>query len=79
MGAGEAGSEVVSGTNALLNMISTVVASQNEALIAVLYMILEAILRMDQNMGGHLREALVGLSWKINDREAARWIREVLA
>lgn len=79
MGAGEAGSEVVSGTNTLMNMISTAMASQNEALIAVLYMILEAIVRMDQNMGGHLREALVGMSWKINDREVARWIREVLA
>ena len=79
MGAGEAGSEVVSGTNTLMNMISSAIASQNEALIAVLYMILEAIIRMDQNMGGNLREALVGMSWKMNDREVARWIREVLA
>ncbi len=79
LGAGEAGSEVVSGTNTLMNMISAAISSRNDELIAVLYMILEAILRMDQNMGGHLREALVGMSWKINDREAARWIREVLA
>lgn len=76
---GETGSEVVSGTATLMRMISEAMASQNEALIAVLYMILEAIVRMDKNMGGNLKEALVGMCWKMNDREMARWIREVLA
>lgn len=78
MGGGEAGSEVVSGTNTLMNMIAAAVASKNEALIAVLYMILEAILEMDQNMGGNMREALDGMSFKFDRRVAGRFVREVI-
>ena len=38
--------------------------------------ILAAILMMDENMGGNLRDALEGLSWDINKREFARLVRE---
>lgn len=39
--------------------------------------ILAAILMMDENMGGHLREALDGMSWDINKREFARLVKGV--
>lgn len=74
---GEAGSEVVSGTDTLMQMIATAVAEQNQALLAVLYKILEAISAMDANMGGNLAEALEGIGININNREFARLVREV--
>lgn len=74
---GEAGSEVVSGTTTLMNMISSAVSGQNAGLIAVLYKILEAILAMDENMGGNMREALAGTSFEINRREFARLVKAV--
>ena len=77
MGGGEAGSEVVSGTNTLMTMIQGAVATQNGELVIVLYKILEAILTLDENMGGHLREALAGTSFEINKREFARLVKAV--
>jgi hypothetical protein len=74
---GEAGSEVVSGTNTLMNMISTAVSGQNSELVMVLYRILEAILAMDENIGGNMREALAGTSFEINRREFARLVKAV--
>lgn len=46
MAGGEAGSEVVSGTETLMNMIASAVAAQNEALVNVLLDILDAILAL---------------------------------
>lgn len=43
MGGGEAGSEVVSGTNTLLNMISAAVAGQNEAVVYYLQKLVEIL------------------------------------
>lgn len=77
MGGGEAGSEVISGTNTLMSLISAAVASQNGAVIAILTKILEALLTMDDNMGGHLREALDDMSLVVNKREFARLVNEV--
>ena len=77
-GAGDAGSEVVSGTNTLMNMISSAVASQNAALIAVLSKILDAIMAMDGNMGEHLRDAIDGVSFDLNKREFARLVKEAI-
>ena len=76
-GVGEAGSEVVSGTDMLMNMIASAVASQNATLVAILNKILEAILGMDENMGGNLRDALDGMSLGVNKREFARLVKEV--
>ncbi len=39
--------------------------------------ILAAIMMMDENMGGNLREALDGMSFDLNKREFARLVREV--
>ena len=76
-GVGEAGQEVVSGTATLMDMISSAVAIQNNALVSILAKILDAILAMDENMGGNLREALEGLSLDVNKREFARLVRGV--
>ena len=76
-GGGEAGTEVVSGANTLMNMIQNAVGINNEALIAVLYKILEAIITMDENMGGNLREALDGMAFKVDKREIARLVKGV--
>jgi hypothetical protein len=43
MGGGEAGSEVVSGTNTLMNMIQGAVAAQNEALVYYLQKLVEML------------------------------------
>ena len=79
MGGGEAGSEVVSGTNTLMNMIQTAVSEQNSGMLAVLTKILQAILEMDSNMGGHLREALENTALELNNREFARIVKAVKA
>ena len=78
LGGGEAGSEVVSGTGTLMNMISSAVAGQNTALLTVLYKILEAILQMDANMGGNLREAISDLRFHVNNREFGRLVKGVI-
>lgn len=77
MAGGEAGSEVVSGTDTLMRMIAEAVASQNEALLTVLVKILETITGMDENIAYKLREALEGLGIVLNDREFARLVKAV--
>lgn len=77
MGGGEAGTEVVSGANTLMRMIQNAVATQNNGLAVILYKILDAILALDENMGGNLREALAGTSFTINNREFARLVKAV--
>lgn len=79
MGGGDGnGTEVVSGANTLMGMIQGAVATQNEVLVVVLYKILDAILTLDENMGGHMREAMEGMGFKVNDREFGRLVRKVV-
>lgn len=77
MAGGEAGSEVVSGTDTLMKLIAQAVSSQNNALISVLIKILEAIVEMDSNMGENLKDALDGLGIDVNNREFARLVKAV--
>ena len=77
LGGGEAGEEVVAGSNTLMNMIQTAVANQNGELAAILMKILDAILALDENMGGNLREALAGTAFEVNKREFARLVKAV--
>lgn len=77
MAGGEAGSEVVSGTETLMKMISSAVAAQNASLEEALYRVLEAIQNMDENMADNLREALEGLALQLNKRDFARLVKEV--
>jgi phage-related protein len=78
LGGGEAGAEVVSGADTLMNMINAAVNSNNEVLIEVLYKILNAILMLDENMGGNLRDALENMSLSIGKREFARLVKGVV-
>lgn len=77
MAGGEAGSEVVSGTDTLMRLIAQAVASQNSAMVSVLIRILEAIVRMDSNMADNLREALAGMGIDVDNREFARLVKAV--
>ena len=73
MGGGEAGSEVVSGTGTLMNMIQTAVSAQNEAVVTVLYAILDAIINGNTEM---VRALLSDKTFKVGEREFARLVRE---
>ena len=77
LGGGEAGSEVVAGSQTLMEMIQGAVSVQNSVLADILYKILDAIVTMDENMGGNLREALDGTALEVNKREFARLVKVV--
>ena len=76
-GGGEAGSEVVSGTNTLMNMIGSVVeaktAAQNDRIVALLTALLNAVVGGNQEM---LQALLAGQTFKVGEREFARLVRE---
>lgn len=76
-GAGEAGDEIMYGHSNLMNDIQNAVGQQNDQLVNILAKILDAILSVDDNMGGHLREALEGTSLEVNKREFARLVKAV--
>lgn len=67
----EVGSEIGTASDA-----SSASSGQND-LIGALMKILDAILLMDGNMGGHMREALEGMPLEINGREFARVVKAV--
>lgn len=77
LGGGEAGSEVVSGADTLMGMIENAVAGQNGQIAVILMKILDAVVTMDENMGGNMREALAGTAFEINRREFARLVKAV--
>lgn len=77
LGGGEAGQEVVAGSQTLMSMIGDTVAQQNYGVVAVLDQILSAIISMDDNMGGNMREALDGTGISINNREFGRLVKAV--
>lgn len=76
-GGGDAGSEVVSGTNTLMNMIGTAVenktAAQTERIIAVMTAVLNAILSGNAEL---LKALLAGQTFKVGEREFARLVKE---
>lgn len=74
---GEAGAEAIAPVDVLQGYVAAAVAGQNAMLVSVLEQILAAILAMDDNMGGNLREALAGTRFSINDREFARLVKAV--
>lgn len=79
LGAGEAGSETVVGTNSLMNMIRQAVGASNEEMLRILLAILTALEGFDPEriataLGRELREN--PLIIKYNNRELGRVIRE---
>lgn len=77
MGGGEAGSEVVSGTNTLMNMIGQAVESRTsgmaDRIIALLTALLNAIVGGNEEL---LQAVLAGHSLKIGEREFGRLVKE---
>lgn len=74
---GEAGPEAVAPIDTLQGYVASAVASQNAMLVEALDRIHSAILSMDENMGGHMKEALDDTSFRINNREFGRLVRGV--
>ena len=74
---GEAGAEAIAPIDLLQGYVAEAVSNQNNMLVTVLMKILDAIVTMDENMGGNLREALNGTSFEINKREFARLVKVV--
>lgn len=74
---GEAGPEAVAPIDTLQGYVASAVASQNAMLVEALDRIHSAILNMDENMGGHMKEALDDTAFKINQREFGRLVRGV--
>ena len=77
MAGGEAGPEAVAPIDTLQGYVASAVASQNAMLVEALDRIHSAILSMDENMGGHMKEALDDTSFRINNREFGRLVRGV--
>lgn len=75
--AGEAGAEAVIPIEKLRVWIAEEMAAQNYGVVKVLQSILDAILALDENMGGNLRDALAGTSFAVNNREFARLVKAV--
>lgn len=74
---GEAGAEAIAPINVLQGYVAEAVASQNKGLLEVLERILAAIIALDDNMGGNLRDALAGTSFQVNQREFGRLVKAV--
>lgn len=74
---GEAGPEAIAPIDTLQGYVASAVASQNMMLVEALERIHGAILSMDENMGGHMKEALDDTAFKINNREFGRLVRGV--
>ena len=81
LGGGEAGSEVVAGSNTLMEMISEAVAEQNSGLLVVLERILAVLLSIDGSMAEDLKKAIrdgmEGTKLTMNNREFARLVKAV--
>lgn len=74
-GGGEAGDEAIAPISVLQDYVASAVASQNTVLVDILVKILNAIVQMDGNMGGNLRDALDGVSLDVNKREFGRLVK----
>ena len=77
MAGGETGSETVVGTESLMNMIKSAVASENGELIEVLKQILNAIISLDDGLVEKFSNALSSMRFQINEREFARLVKAV--
>jgi phage-related minor tail protein len=77
MAGGESGPEAIAPIDTLQGYVASAVASQNAMLVEALDRIHSAILSMDENMGGHMKEALDDTAFKINNREFGRLVRGV--
>lgn len=77
MAGGEAGREIVSGASTLMSMISEATAKNNEEMVSALYLILQALQEMNEELPERLRDAIEDTSLKISNREFARLVKAV--
>ena len=81
LGGGEAGKEVVSGADTLMDMIGNAVAEQNSGLLVILEKILAVLLSIDGSMADDLKKAIrdgmEGTKLTMNNREFARLVKAV--
>lgn len=78
LGGGEAGSEVVAGSQTLMNMIQSAVAEQNGEMTNILGLILKAICSLDDGLAMKFAEALENMKLSVNDREFGRLVKGVI-
>lgn len=76
MGAGEAGSETVVGTNSLMTMIKAAVAESNANANATLEKILAAIINIDRTIYEKVVAALQTMGIEFDERELARLVKK---
>lgn len=74
---GEAGAEAIAPIETLKQYVAEAVAGQNQELITVLNLILQAIYAMDEGLGEKLFSALSNMKFEINSREFARLVKAV--
>lgn len=76
LGGGEAGQEVVAGSETLMNMVKAAVTSQNTELVSILQGILSAIKQVDAGMYQNIERALDNRKIQWNDRELGRLVNK---
>ena len=76
MGAGEAGSETIVGTNSLMTMIKAAVSESNANANATLEKILAAIINIDRTMYEKVVAALQTMGIEFDERELARLVKK---
>ena len=77
MAGGEAGREIVSGANTLMSMISEATAKNNQEMLSALYLILQELKEMNEELPERLRDAIDDMALKISNREFARLVKAV--
>ena len=77
MAGGEAGREVLSGEDHLINLIRGAVADVGSESLEVLYKILRTASGMSDEIGDNMAKAIENLSFKWNEREFGRMVRSV--
>lgn len=74
---GEAGAEAIAPIGTLQNYVRDAVSEQNEALLEILNAILKIVASINDDLAESIYQALLGLQFKISDREFARLVKAV--
>lgn len=77
LGGGEAGAEAVAPIDVLQGYVAEAVAGQNAGLLAALDRIYSATVALNENMAGHVRNGMDGVSFGVNKREFGRLVKDV--
>ena len=69
--------EAIAPIDTLQKYVKEAVAEENTAMLEILSAILSIVSSIDENMADSLYHALLGLQFKVNDREFARLVKAV--